>query len=446
MKNFRLNLFLRVIIFSVTVFFLFYILQFSDLKTTVIILGVLSLYQIYSLAKYIDETNREISSFLFSIKYSDFSQTFNNHRLGNSFKELNNSFNEVIQKFQIIRTEKEEHYRYLNTVMQHVGVGLLSFDEDGQVEFINNSAKRLLKIKYLSNIRSLEKVQLNLSDKLINLQPGHRTTLKLTDDNEILQLILNSTEFRMRGKLYKLISFQNIHIELEEKEIDAWQKLIRVLTHEIMNSVTPISSLAGTVENMLTEQFALPSKPSSETVKDIKDALNTIQKRSHGLIEFVDKYRSLAKIPKPNIQKFSVEELFNSVKNLMQSEIDRNDIDFSLKILPNTIQLFADQEQIEQVLLNLVINSIHAVKGSQNPLIELLAYYDPYRKVNIVVKDNGKGISQDIQEKIFIPFFTTKSEGSGIGLSLSRQIIRAHGGTIRVSSKELNYTSFIINL
>jgi nitrogen fixation/metabolism regulation signal transduction histidine kinase len=446
MKNFRLNLLFRVILFSLTVFLLFYLLLYFDLKTTVIILGVLCLYQMYSLVKYIDETNREISSFLLSIKHSDFSQSFSNHQLGNSFKDLNNSFNEVIQKFQKTRTEKEEHYRYLNTVMQHVGVGLLSFDEDGHVEFINNSAKRLLKIKYLNNMSSLERIQKNLSEKLINLQPGHRVTLKLTDDNDTVQLILHSTEFRMRGKLYKLISFQNIHIELEEKEMDAWQKLIRVLTHEIMNSVTPISSLAGTVESMVTEQFALPTKPTNETVKDIKDALNTIQRRSHGLIEFVDKYRSLAKIPKPLFQKFSVEELFNRVQNLMQSEIDRHNINFSLKILPTTIQLNADPEQIEQVLINLVLNAIQAVKDIQSPLIELLAYYDPYRKVNIIVKDNGKGISKEVQEKIFIPFFTTRQDGSGIGLSLSRQIIRAHGGTIRISSKESSYTSIIIIL
>lgn len=434
MKNFRINLIARILLLSGSLFLLFYVLRETDLTATLLILTLLVFYQIYSLIKYIDVTNKEITRFLLSIKYSDFSQTFGMKGLGSSFKDLNNAFNEVIEKFQNTRSEKEEHLKYLQTVMQHVGIGLISMDQDGKVDFINNAAKKLLRIPHLNNIDSLNKVSENLGDDLLVLKPGDRSTLKLVDDEEIIQLVMYATEFKMRNQLYKLVSLQNIQLELEEKEMEAWQKLIRVLTHEIMNSVTPISSLSQTVNGILNDHSTESKALDDETIEDINSAIDSIHRRSEGLIHFVNNYRNLTKIPKPNFQIFKISQLFKSIDKLVEKEIKESGIEYKSIIEPPKLELTADPEMIEQVLINLLLNAIQSVKGIDNPQILLRAKIDDRGKIIIRVIDNGPGIPEEVQEKIFIPFFSTKKDGSGIGLSLSRQIIRSHGGNIRVNS------------
>ncbi len=439
LKNFRFNVILRILILTVSLLLFFYVFFETDLKATFIILGVIIILQVYSLIKYIDLTNRELSKFFLSIKYSDFSQSFMQHGLGSSFRELENSFNNVMQQFQKTRGEKEENLKYLQTVMQHVGVGLISFDQDGKVDYINNAAKKILKLNYLTNLEQLNKIDPELGDNILELKPGNKKTIKIPDEDELVQLIIHSTEYKMRGKKYTLISLQNIHSELEEKEMEAWQKLIRVLTHEIMNSVTPISSLAGTVNKLLSD----PESHDSD-MSDVKNAVKTIQKRSEGLIHFVENYRNLTKIPKPNFETFRVDVLIDRVYNLMKNEFNENKIKFSKSIVPENLTLHADSELVEQVIINLLMNAQSAVKDLSNPEISVKSYLDTRGKVLIRVEDNGNGISKEIQEKIFIPFYTTKKDGSGIGLSLSRQIMRSHLGSITVGSTDNGGAAFIL--
>jgi two-component system, NtrC family, nitrogen regulation sensor histidine kinase NtrY len=444
MKNFRLKLIIRLLILSATIFLFFYLYYNSQLYATLAIVGIIIAYEIYSIIKFIDVTNKELSRFLQSIKYSDFSQSFASNNLGSTFKELNHAFNEVILQFQKTRTEKEENFRYLQTVMQHVGVGLISFDNNGKVEFINNSAKKLLSIPFLNNISGLERVSAGLSEKIRSIKSGEKVTIKIVDKNELIQLIVYATEFRLRNQNYTLAAMQNIQSELEENEMEAWQKLIRVLTHEIMNSITPISSLAGTVNTMITKSTENTNVFDEETSDDIKNALSTIQKRSQGLINFVENYRSLTKIPKPNFQIFPVKTLIERIDSLMGREFKQDGIIFNCKIEPLTLELTADPELIEQVLINLLLNAKYAVKQAVKPEIDLITRIDRRGKIEIAVTDNGPGIKEDIQEKIFIPFFSTKKEGSGIGLSLSRQIMRSHGGSIRITSVPNEETAFIL--
>jgi two-component system, NtrC family, nitrogen regulation sensor histidine kinase NtrY len=347
-------------------------------------------------------------------------------------------------KFQKTRSEKEEHYRYLQTVMQHVGVGLISYNLGGKVEFINNAAKKILNISYLNNIEMLNSVTKGLGTSLLTIKAGEKSTLKIADENELIQLIVYATEFKMRDQLYTLISLQNIQSELEEKEMESWQKLIRVLTHEIMNSITPISSLAATVNYMLEKEDNPADGVKDETINDIKIAVNTIQKRSEGLLHFVDDYRNLTKIPKPNFEIFPVKNLFERIEKLMENKLNENKISFSTSIEPASLEVTADPELIEQVLINLLINSIQALSEINNPKINLAAYLDDRGKITLRITDNGPGISDELQEKIFIPFFSTKKNGSGIGLSLSRQIMRSHGGSIRISSYPNKETVFTL--
>ncbi len=444
MNNFRLNIVVRILFFLLSIILLNYIYLFTDFIATLVLMILLIVVQVVLLIKYIDTTNRDLTRFLLSIKYSDFSQSFAKKSMGKSFNELNHAFSDVIEKFRNTRSEKEENLRYLQTVMQHVGIGLISYNEIGDVEFINNAAKRILKISYLKNISSLNSSSNDLGLRLMGLKSGDKITIKIVDEDELFQLLIYATEFKLRNHQYRLVSIQNIQSELEEQEMEAWQKLIRVLTHEIMNSITPISSLSATVNQILAEKYNEQNKLETEVLSDIISAIKTIHKRSEGLIHFVNNYRNLTKIPKPNFQIVNVNELFGRVKKLLEPDIEEKKITLKYFVEPVTLELTADPELLEQVLINLIVNAIQALINTPSPEIMLNAQIDDRGQVVMRVIDNGPGMSEQIQEKIFIPFFSTKQEGSGIGLSLSRQIIRAHGGNIRVSSKPNKETIFTL--
>lgn len=401
---------------------------------------IIIIFLFRSIYKTIDRTNQDLTRFLQSIKYSDFSQTFSSKQLGKSFDELYASFNEVMDKFRKTRGEKEEQNRYLQTVLRHVGVGLIAFQTDGKIEFVNQAARRLLGIKDISHLNILNQFDDKLSLKLLSMKSGDRETIKIYDETDVLQLIVYATEFKMRDSLIKLVSVQNIQSELEEKEFESWQKLIRVLTHEIMNSITPISSLSSTVNNMLANGD--PNDLKTEDVEDIKNALTAIHRRSDGLIKFVENYRSLTKIPKPDFQIISIQSLFERLNEFLSNDLKENKVTLTSEVNPSSLELTADQVMIEQVLINMIINSIQALQGKSDKTITLSSNMNDKGRVVIKIHDNGTGIPPEVQEKIFIPFFSTKSSGSGIGLSLARQILRAHGGNIRVQSKPNEGTTF----
>jgi signal transduction histidine kinase len=290
----------------------------------------------------------------------------------------------------------------------------------------------------------LESFSKPLVQKLLDLKSGQKALVKVDVQNELLQIAINATEFRLRDQNFTLVSLQNIQSELEEKELEAWQNLIRVLTHEIMNSVTPIASLASTINDLLNSNGQKTSAAlNNETRSDVNGALRTIQKRSEGLLHFVDAYRNLTRLPVPNFQIFSVQELFKRVYHLMQVDLAQT-IRFDYSVIPESLELTADSELVEQILINILKNAIHAVTERENPRIDLTSKIDDRGRVIIQVTDNGPGIPKDMLDKIFIPFFTTKENGSGIGLSLSRQIMRLHRGTITVRSQPNEQTVFTL--
>ena len=444
-KRFRSNVTVRIVFLSLSLLLFFYLLFRTDLFAALFITALVGIYQIYALIRYVEGTNRDLSRFFESIKYEDFSQTFKEDGRGTSFSELRNAFNDVVDAFRKARSEKEEHYHYLQTVVQHIGVGLIAFQKNGEVELINTAAKRLLKVPRLKNIKALEPFSKTLADKLLTMEPKERALVKIDDGGEILHLALYSTEFKLGGQTISLVSIQNIQSELEKTEIDAWQKLIRVLTHEIMNSITPISSLASTMNELLNENLSYlntDDESEKETLDDMQQAVKTIQKRSQGLLHFVDAYRNLTLIPQPNFQVFAIRELFERVEKLMQANIKDKGIDFRASVEPKTLEVTADPELIEQVLINLLLNALQALENQDDPKIRLAARLDDRGRILIQVSDNGPGIKSENREKIFVPFYSTKDGGSGIGLSLSRQIMRLHNGTINVNSEPENQTIF----
>jgi nitrogen fixation/metabolism regulation signal transduction histidine kinase len=436
-KKFRTWVVIRVILITANLLLLVILFQNDQQWVTALITGVIALMQVAALIHYSERTNRKLTQFLESVRHSDFSTSFYDKDLGKSFEGLNRSFNEVIKEFRKNRAEKEEHYNYLLTVVQHVSIGIIAFRKDGKVDIFNNAIKRLLQVTNLKHINDLASIKASLPENLLKMKAGDKQLIKLVVENELLQLSVYATEFRMRGEEFLLVSLQNISAELEEKEIESWQKLIRVLTHEIMNSITPISSLASTVREMLlteNEDDVTLRDLDSDDIENIQLALTTIQSRSQGLLNFVETYRNLTRIPRPNFRYFAVKELFERTHTLLRPKMEKYGIECVPRVFPEELMITADPDLIEQVFINMLLNAIDAVKEKPQPQIKVTASPNNNGRVSIDFSDNGYGIKPDILDKIFMPFFTSKKDGSGIGLSLSRQIMHLHKGSVTVKS------------
>jgi nitrogen fixation/metabolism regulation signal transduction histidine kinase len=448
-NKFRINFVIRTLLLAASMFVSLYLYFYTRLTITMIMAAIVVLAQVVALIYYVDRTNRILNDFLQSIRYSDFTKTFQVETTDSTFDKLKATFNDVIKDFQLVRAEKEESFYYLQTVIHHIGIALIAFQKDGTVELINNATKKLFQVRNLNNIQALREYNPELVQKLLTIRHGENLLLKIREKDDLLQLSIYGTEFKIQNRSIILVSIKNIQQELDEKEMESWQRLIRVLTHEIMNSITPISSLSSTV-NILMEDVieSLKSKSNSdeeiENLNEIGVALKTIHNRTDGLIHFVNTYRNLTRIPTPNFSVFPVSRLLNNIRDLHLKELDEKGISCKINIEPVSLELSADEKLIEQVLINLVKNSIHALEGTQNPNIELRAFLNKRGRITIQTIDNGPGIIPEVLDKIFIPFFTTKPQGSGIGLSLSRQILRLHGGNINAYSEPNRETKFTL--
>ncbi|QMU31473.1 GHKL domain-containing protein [Adhaeribacter radiodurans] len=405
--------------------------------------------QVYFLLEYVEQTNRELTRFFSAIRYSDFTQRFAPEGKNSTFQSLYHEFNEVIMAFQRIKAEKEANHLYLQTIVEHMNIGILVFDAEGEVKLLNKAAKELLWLPYLKNIQALERTSLELLATLYSLETGDSKLVTLNREEGSVLLALRATQLQLQGEQLKIISLQNIRSEMEEQELEAWQKLIRVLSHEIMNSITPVVSLASSIHDLVAQDLITQTAGGhitvdEEVMTDVQTGLLTIEKRSEGLLHFVHDYRKLARVPKPNLKPVKLKNLFEQLDALLRTEMGYHKVKFALYIPKEEMEISADAELISQVLINLIKNAMEACAGCENPKVEVYAYYDPLEnnRVRIDVKDNGPGIPEEIIDKIFIPFYTTKKEGSGIGLSLSRQIIRLHRGTLRVSSQPDKQTVF----
>jgi len=404
---------------------------FAAMLTALIIIA-----QLVELFRFVSQTNQKLTRFLESVRYSDFISGFtSDNKLGKSFKDLNEAFNEVLEAFRKARSEKEEHWQYLNTVVQQVRTGILSFDADGNVQLINANAKRFMGITSIKNIRELIDINPKLYHAINSVEPGKSELYKGSNE---LYLTIQATELRIRAIDVKLVTLQNIQPELQKQELEAWQNLTRVLRHEIMNSITPISSLTSTLREILDHDMEKKGDDhyelKGEGADDLREGLSTIENRSKGLIKFIDAYREYTSLPKPNLATVRLRDLIEHVAQLMKTELKKTNINFHSECSSEYITVQADLEMIEQVLINLLKNAIEALAETENPTLELIGRVDE-NVIKIEVIDNGSGIIKEALEHIFVPFYTTKRTGSGIGLSLSRQIMQMHNGSITVESE-----------
>jgi len=377
----------------------------------------------------------ELNDFVESVRYRDFSRRFNVKKASLELKNLRSGFNEINDAFRNISREKETQYQYLQKIMEMVNTGILSYNaQTHEVQWVNETLKQLLQVPYLKNINSLAKRSPDLYEDLINLKPGESKMSTIHSGLDSTKLLLSSTSFQTGDQKFNLVGFQNISSAVNETESEAWRKLLRVMTHEIMNSVAPISSLADTLQNRLAEHLNNNNNHKEASLDDISIGINTIKKRSDSLLRFAETYRSLNKIASPEIKKFYVCDLFESIFTLMEPTLNQKDINLEILLKEPGLQLEADISLVEQVLINLIVNAIDAVKDS-TPKNITLAGERANHKILIRISDNGHGMAPEVLDRVFIPFFTTKKTGSGIGLSLSRQIMQAHHGSIRVASE-----------
>ncbi len=430
--RFRIYLLIRVLLLVLGLVGM--LIAWPENQLLAVLSGLLAVGSLLNIMYFVDQTNRDLVGFLTSIKYNDFTATSTAEHRGKSFGELYEAFNLINRKFQEVRADKEANHQFLQTIVEQIEIGLLCYNEAGEVRLMNKALQRMLHKSFLLHVDGLEQVDPQLLEAIRDSREGKRDLVKITVDNRLLQLAVLTSELRLQEERLFLVSIKNIQNELEEQELDAWQKLIRILTHEIMNSVAPITSLSGTIDAMLSDKPI----PDAETLQDVRQSVQVIQRRGEGLLAFTETYRSLTRIPPPNFQEVSADKLLERVTTLFQAQAQQQGVAIHLHRYPSELSLQADPYLLEQVIINLTKNALDALAGASSPVsepaIHLHANRNKQGQIIIQVVDNGPGIPPAQLEQIFVPFFTTKADGSGIGLSLSRQIIRAHKGIIEVQS------------
>jgi two-component system, NtrC family, nitrogen regulation sensor histidine kinase NtrY len=439
-KTFESRILLRVLLLFLVLAVAAYLIT-SQYYIYLFFLLPLIVYQLVEFIRFQRKTHEELNQFVESIHYRDFSRYFDVKHAPAELQSLRVGFNEINSTFKVITKEKETQYHYLQKILELVDTGILSYEtESGEITWMNESLKKMLQMPYLKTIHSLKKRNEELYHDVTSLHLDDSKITKVHLEKKTFKVLLSATAFQVEGKVFKLIAFQNVHDALDETESKAWQKLLSVMTHEIMNSVAPISSLAETLKSRLHNSVNNPGDTSS--LEDLELGIDTIKRRSEGLLKFAETYRSLNKITSLHLQQVYIRELFANLHQLMQPTFEQKNIELEIILKDPHISLQADQSLLEQVLINLVVNAIEAVKEAPVPKIVLSAEQTLNKKVVLKVADNGQGMPDEILDKIFIPFFSTRKNGSGIGLSLCKQIILLHRGTIQVQSKEGHGTVF----
>ena len=389
---------------------------------------------VVALARYLTRGQQALLDFTLALKYRDFSRQYPEQPASASLRRLHAAFNQVNATFRELRAEKEAQFQYLQTILALLDTGIVSYDAAGTVAWVNEAFKNTLQLPYLKNIQALQLRQPVLYEAIRRAVPGQPAVVKLTVGSHAVQLLLSATRFKMQGEAFTLLAFKNVSQALADTETAAWQQLLRVMTHEIMNSVTPIASLADSLGRHM--RAAQQQDSAAELLDDVSTGIRIIQQRSEGLLRFAQVYRNFSTLAPPQRTTLYVQELLQTTRQLLAEQLTAQGIEVVISVRPVHLTLQADGHLLEQVLINLLLNAAQAVDQTPDPRLSLLAWLDGQERVVIEVKDNGSGIPADLLDSIFVPFFTTRPSGSGIGLSLAKQIMQLHQGSIQVQSVE----------
>ena len=417
-------------------------------------MGILTLivFQVYMLIRYVNKTNYALVKFLNALKNEDYAVYFAPNNKGDSFARVYEDFNHIIRNFKNNKIAKEAQFQYFKEILEQVSLGILSINKEAlfqketqqEILFFNKAASSILGTPQHKYWHRLARQLPWLEMEVKKLSKGGKSLVELESETEEKQLSLEIIDLKLLNASYLIITFQDIRSEIEQKEIEAWHNIIRILAHEMLNSFTPVSSLASTIKKMTetSEGNILKAHEiDDEALKDIHLAAKTIQKRSDGLLAFVKDYRTISNVPVPIVKPTYLKNLLENIERLMQESLKEHQIDFQIGAIPSKAIINADEKLIEQVFLNIIGNSIYALEHTADPKIMIQIEIKNDRKI-VHISDNGKGIDPGIMNQIFIPFYTTRKNGSGIGLSLSKNIMKKHGGAIRVSSEPMVKTTF----
>lgn len=443
-KRFSLLIIGRTILAMVSAILLAVLLSRSGYHMASILVTLILFGQLFELVRFVSRTNAELVRFFDAARHADYSQRFDLSRLGAGFDELGKAFGDILNRLQQARTQQEESLRHIKAVVEHVPVPLISITAKDKLTLWNNSARRLFGIHAVTKLDDLAQFHPDFAQQLVSLRPGERSLITIMIDGMQHQLSIAATEIIIAQQKEILISLQDIRSELDAAQLEAWQDLVRVLTHEIMNSITPVASLAKTAVVLVddvTEQ--LSNQPALvEELSDVKDAVNTVARRSDGLMQFVTSYRRLTRLPAPNKQRVALLPLLKEIELLACQHWQEKHIQYQFSVKPESLSFDADKEMITQMLINLLQNAEHAVSQVDSAHIVVEVYLNSRGRVVVEVTDNGCGIDDEVKANVFVPFYTTKRDGSGVGLALTRQIMLAHGGYVALSTELNKGTTF----
>lgn len=448
LNKFLVRLGLKTLLLLANLLVISYSFVYVELTYTPLVLGILAAVQVADLWRFVRRTNDDLTRFLQSIQNRDFSMRFGHNEIDPSEKKLHKAFHLILDRIQESELERQGQYFYLKSVVENIPTGIIALNEKEEIDLVNPEARALLEIPEVANWKRLRSANTKALDMLLQLSHGESRLMEIKVGSSKKYLSVSLYFFKLHDKKIRLFTIKDIASEIDQKELEAWIKLTRVLTHEIMNSVTPLLSLVETMISVLTKADGSTKKINEltdETIEDVVESLNTIQLRSAGLLRFVEDYRKFTRVPELIAEPVNPNELVTSILHLMSPELKKHGIETEMKQLRKTVHIWGDRKLLDQVFINLVTNSFQALEGVPTPKIEVGVNSSDIW-VEISIKDNGSGIEADKMEQIFIPFFSTKKEGSGIGLSLSRQIIHKHKGSISASSEPGLYTEIVVKL
>ena len=445
-KHFLAFLVARLVLLGVVMALVVWLLLQPGYISTTLLAGIVLALLAAELWRFVSRTNRELARFLDAVRFADYSQRFDFDRAGSGFADLGRTFTRIIDEMRDRRAGQESEMRHLKALIEHIPVPLMTVHADDAITLQNNAARRLFGATHVTRVSDLRQFGPGFARAVDEAIPGDRELVTFTVEGAEYQLTMAATEIVIDGDRERLISLQDIQSEIDATQAEAWQDLVRVLTHEIMNSITPVTSLAQTASELVDDvvRETGPESPIAEDLEDVQSAVATVARRSDSLLQFIDSYRQISRLAPPEKKRVALADLFETVASLAGAEWNDPRVALASSVQPSGLYVYADRDLLEPVLLNLLRNAWQATKDVDAPRVELRGRLNRRGNTVIEIEDNGHGVPDEIATKIFVPFFTTREGGSGVGLALARQVMIAHGGFIRLGKNSAAGTVFTL--